>query len=294
MRGVVFALALMLPAVGLAQTPKPLAFDVASVRLSDQKILPVRRFTPGRVELVNVSLDEVVGTAFDIKLRNRLSVPGWLSSVRVEIRAASSLTAPAQVREMLRTLLVERFGLVTHTEQRPFDVHELTVAGGGHKMRQVEALDELAREYVPSSDVARTMDTTSQTIDGPVRSMRLGLGQRVVTDRTMYEVTFLEGSMLRLNASRMSMAELAGRLMLSVGAEHVVDRTGLPGLYQFVVDLPNNPRPSPIQLRDGTVAEPPRLTAAQAVESLGLKLERRRAPVDVIVVDAIERTPREN
>ena len=284
----------MLPVVAAAQTSKPLAFDVASVRLSDQKIPPVRRFTPGRVELVNVSLDEVLQTAFNVKLRNRMSVPGWLSSVRVEIRAASSLTAPAQMREMMRTLLVERFGLVTHTEQRPFDVHELTVASGGHTMREVEALDELAREFAPPSEAARNMDTTSQTIDGPVRSMMLGIGQRVVTDRSMYEVTFLEGSMLRLNAIRMSMAELASRLMLSVGAEQVVDRTGLPGLYQFVVDLPNRPVPFPMPVREGTVAEPPRLTAAQAVESLGLKLERRRAPVDVIIVDAIERTPREN
>jgi uncharacterized protein (TIGR03435 family) len=282
------------PVAVLTQEAKPAAFEVASVRLSTQGIPPVRRFTPGRVELVNVSLDEVVQTAFDVKLRNRMSVPGWLSSVRVEIRAASPLTAPAQVREMLRTLLVERFGLVTHTEQRPFDVHELTVASGGHKMREVEAADDLEKEFADVSKSGPPRDTTSDTIDGPRRSIVSVTGLRTVTNRTMYETTFPEPGALRLTATRMSMQELASQLMLSLGAEQVFDRTGLTGLYQFTIDLPNNPLPFAVPTRDGSIREPSSLSAAKAVETLGLRLERRRTPVDVIVVDKIERTPREN
>jgi uncharacterized protein (TIGR03435 family) len=295
MRRVALACAILLPVVVAAQAPKPLSFEVASVRLSDQKTPPVRRFTPGRVELVNVSLDEVVQTAFDIKLRNRMVVPGWLQTVRVEIRAASPLTAPAQVREMLRTLLVERFGMVTHTEQRPFDVHELTVGSGGHKMREVEAVDDLAKEFTDASRVGSTSDRMADTIEGPRRSMALSTpGMRTVTSRTMYETTFSESGAVRLNAVRMSMRELASQLMLSVGAEQVFDRTGLTGLYQFTIDLPNNPLPFALPTRDGSVREPSSISAAKAVESLGLRLERRRAPVDVVVVDRIERTPKEN
>jgi uncharacterized protein (TIGR03435 family) len=38
----------------------------------------------------------------------------------------------------------------------------------------------------------------------------------------------------------------------------------------------------------------PNLSAAKAVQALGLRLERRRAPIDVIVVDSINRTPTDN
>lgn len=293
--GPAVAVVVALPLTAAAQEVKPLAFEVASVRLADREMPQVRRFSPGRVELVNVSLDEVVQTAFDVKLRNRLSVPGWLSSVRVEIRAASPRTAPSEMREMLRTLLVDRFGMVTRIEQRPFDVHELTVGPGGHRMREVEAVDDLAKEFTDVSSAVPAMNTIADTIDGPRRSMMLSVrGHRTVTSRTMYETTFLEQAVLRLTATRMSMPELAGQLMLSVGAEQVFDRTGLTGLYQFTVDLPNNPLPFAVPTRDGSVREPSSISAAKAVESLGLRLERRRAPVDVIVVDSIERTPKEN
>lgn len=297
MRIVVVAVAMASAAavVALTQEVKPLAFEVASVRPAAQGMPIVRRFSPGRVELVNVSLDEIVQTAFDIKLRNRMSVPGWLASVRVEIRAASPLTAPAQMREMLRTLLIDRFGLVTHTEQRPLDVHDLTVASGGHKMREVEAVDDLAKEFADAARTGFARDTTADTIEGPRRTMMLsGSGMRTVTSRTMYETTFPQSGTVRLNAVRMSMHELASQLMLSVGAEQVFDRTGLTGLYQFTIDLPNNALPFSVPTRDGSVREPSSLSAAKAVESLGLRLERRRAPVDVVVVDKIAREPTEN
>jgi uncharacterized protein (TIGR03435 family) len=247
------------------------------------------------VELVKVSLQEIVLTAFNVDFR-RLSAPGWLANVRFDIRAAAPGATPAQIREMLKTLLIERFGLVTHTEPRPFDVHELVVGSGGHRMREVEAADELTKQFPGMSEMAR--DTTEEAIDGPIRNMVIGIGNRVVTGRSMHERTYADGKIF-LNAVRMSMPELAHNLSILVPGSRVIDRTGLAGLYQFTIELPNEipdmprlPGRSPDALAQ--LGEPTGVSVFKAVEGLGLRLERRRAPLDVVVVDKIAREPTEN
>jgi uncharacterized protein (TIGR03435 family) len=269
---------------------------VASVRLSAPGTRGSQRFTPGRVDLVAQSLRNLLLTAFNIDVP-RLSGPSWLLDVRVDVQATAPGSTPAQVREMLRTLLIERFGLVTHTERRPFEVYELTVGSGGITMREVEAVDELTKKFQSDATTGRQIDTTVETIDGPIRDMLITLGNRRVTARSMYERTFPDGRRVLLKATRMSMPELATTLMFSVGGERVIDRTGLTGLYQFTIELPNDPGrlpPGLITNAQGQSLEPAGLSAVKAVESLGLKLERRRVDFDVVVVDRIERTPKEN
>jgi uncharacterized protein (TIGR03435 family) len=91
----------------------------------------------------------------------------------------------------------------------------------------------------------------------------------------------------RITAERASMAVLAETLARIV--EHpVVDQTGLQGVYSLKLQYtPDNPK------SDGPDAAGPSIYAALQ-EQLGLKLQTQRLPVEVIVVDYVERVPTEN
>jgi uncharacterized protein (TIGR03435 family) len=207
---------------------------------------------------------------------------------------------------MLQRLLSERFGLVVHREPREMEVHELSVSSGGHKMREVEAIDELDKTF-PVNRIAEQFGTAAQmersidTPDGAVRTVRgEDMGATRVNARTMYKITpNPERRTQTLDATRMTMAELA-TVLTDVTGQPVLDKTGLRGLYQFSnVELAVNARilanTRASALRFGfTPPETPNISEAKAVEALGLRLERRRAPIDVIVVDKIERTPTDN
>ena len=100
----------------------------------------------------------------------------------------------------------------------------------------------------------------------------------------------------------MTMAELASILTPNIG-EPVVDGTGLKGIYQFTIALPRDEayrqamRASlPWFAQNSTSAdwEPETDRTLKAVEELGLELQRRRVPVDVLVIDSIQRRPTEN
>jgi uncharacterized protein (TIGR03435 family) len=74
----------------------------------------------------------------------------------------------------------------------------------------------------------------------------------------------------------------------------IIDSTGLNGVYQFNVELPLDARIVSMLIREGKLTDPTGVSPFSAMESLGLKLQRREAPIDVVVVDKLERTPTEN
>jgi uncharacterized protein (TIGR03435 family) len=104
-----------------------------------------------------------------------------------------------------------------------------------------------------------------------------------------------------LNATRMTMAELAPSLWETMDAP-VVDKTGLTGVYQFTLTLPRGAMGERLsrelmqRLRGNPSSSAPTVGVSdvKAIESLGLRLERRRVPLEVVVVDKISRTPTEN
>ena len=234
-----------------------------------------------------------------------LVAPDWTNGWLVEIRAIIPNDATLeQVPEMLHALLVERFGLVTHTETRAMDAYQLLVGADGINMREVEPADELEGKF---DDVLVTSngpaDRTRQTADGPVRTMNAPGVLRRITSRTMYErTTGAAANGTTITATRMTMPELVSILTPNLG-EPVLDRTGLTGIYQFTIQLPRDEavrEPLRALLRyagsSSTSADWPSETdkTMKAVEGLGLKLERRRLPIDVVVVDSIQRQPIEN
>jgi uncharacterized protein (TIGR03435 family) len=135
---------------------------------------------------------------------------------------------------------------------------------------------------------------------------------RIVTAETNYEMKSSNGrGTTTYDATRVRMADLAGMISASIG-KPVIDKTGLTGLYRFQIELPNRPvnaaamveamqRAGVTTNRSGepiTVRTPddvpPGGSATRAVEALGLRLQDRRAPFDVLVVDKLEKIPTPN
>jgi uncharacterized protein (TIGR03435 family) len=276
------AFVLALSAALLAQqapAPHP-AFDVVSIKPSQPgapTLIP--RISPGRVEIYNRTLKELIRTAysrFPFDMRDVVGGPSWIDSERFDIVA--TMERPPQLNGvgilgelsgMLRAVIEQRFGVKTHNEQRQGDVYTLTHARSdrqtGAGLRQVpDTCDAALKELTGAAPPPPRTGPPPCSFGGPP-------GRLIGTGVTMVMVAnVLSGH--------------AGRT--------VVDRTGLAGSFEFELNFdpsssaqaPPGAPPGP-QPRDDS--KPSIFTALQ--EQLGLKLEPTRGPVDVLVVDSAER-----
>ena len=90
---------------------------------------------------------------------------------------------------------------------------------------------------------------------------------------------------------------LTDMLTSLAGGMPVVDKTGLKGTFQVVLDIPMTAmNPAGAGAAAGAASEPESRTAAMfhVVQKMGLKLEQRKIPLETIVVDHIEKTTTEN
>lgn len=140
---------------------------------------------------------------------------------------------------------------------------------------------------------------TAESLEGRVRVVVTNRGRVTITERSMYEVIRTDRGTQEIDATRITMAELAE--MLSFVADRtVVDKTGLTGLYRFRIELPPfsfgvvRP-PEAFKGNEQSLIEAPTgVLAFKAVETIGLTLEPRRSLQNTVVVDRIERVPTDN
>jgi uncharacterized protein (TIGR03435 family) len=231
-------------------------FEVASVKRSASNA-PGFTLTPvgGRFVATNVPLRFLVMAAFGIPEYRLDGGPGWINSERYDIQA----TPTSQWPQRLRALLVDRFKLTTHTERRSMQGFALVLARSdgrlGERLRRSDARCE-----------------TSQTPAEP----------RPFNPTTLPPCGQAVGSDHSLRMNTLPFASFANELTQRVGAP-VEDRTGLAG--NFVIELdwaPNRPGAA-APGDDGVVL----FTALQ--EQLGLRLQRERVDVEVVVIDRVER-----
>lgn len=279
-----------------AQVDQARTFDVASVRLTvPTRTPPSRLVTNTRVDLTDVSLYVLLSRAFQIDQPSRLSAPDWLNGVRVDIHATLPEGSTRQhVPDMLKALLNTRFGLRTHVEPRLTDVYELVVNSGGITVQEVSVVDEIDKVFPPDpSAKPPVLDRTTESLGGRMRSIFTGRGLIIITERSMYERIRTERGTDEIDATRVTMADLAAMLSFTVDRP-VVDRTGLTGSYRFRIELPSPNFRIPNLFGVPATTEPDVVSPFKAVEKLGLRLEPRRALLDTVVVDAINRVPTEN
>src|SRR5271157_4083933 len=207
-----------------------------------------------------------------------------------------------QVPQMLQALLAERFKLVIHRDTKEHNVYALVVAKGGPKIAQTP-------EPAPAADGAAAPNpaitgsnslTISQSKGGAAEvSDGAGLRQKMTPSA--------DGKSVRFEISKASMALLAEGLSPLVDRP-IVDMTELKGNYDVAFEvsmqeLMNAARAAGAavpQAAPGASASPadaasdPGGSIFTAIQSLGLKLEPRKAPLLMIVVDKAEKMPTDN
>ncbi|HYW48468.1 MAG TPA: TIGR03435 family protein [Bryobacteraceae bacterium] len=239
------------------QAAAPLSFDVAEVKMnkSGARGEAFDLLPGGQLSVRNVTMKQIIAGAYNVGDYAISGGPGWLDSDRFDIVAkAAPGTSEDNLRLMAQTLLADRLKLAVHRDQKTMSVYALVVAKRGSKLQ-------------PSPGGSGEADCN-------------GRGGR-------------------LTCTRMSMADLAEALPRMAPRYidmPVVDLTELKGVYDFTLEW------SPLGGRGGAgrgtdapaTADAPPSTIFDAVQDLGLKLEGRKHPVTIIVIDHIERIPAEN
>jgi uncharacterized protein (TIGR03435 family) len=250
---VVFVLCCFTVAVA-AQEPAAPAFEVASVKPNTSVIEGSIGPRPGGYAAMNIPLRLLIIRAYELRSFQVVGGPSWIDGERFDVTArAAEGTPPNQVFPMLRTLLAERFKLVAHTEKREQPVYALVTARADRR---------LGPNLKPS-----TLNCSGQ----PDQSERCAVGGSFT------------GSGGTLKGVGQPLAVLATHVSTAVD-RIVQDRTGLAGAFDFELAWSGG------GLKTATSAPsdlPSLFTAMQ--ELLGLKLEPSRGPVDVLVIDSVER-----
>jgi uncharacterized protein (TIGR03435 family) len=242
----------------LAQTPqRPLAFDVTSVTPNTSGAQGgSSRVWPGRYVGVNVTLRRVMGLAY-LPVQEFVGGPGWINTERFDIEGkAEGTPTQEQMREMLRSLLADRFTLVVHRETRPMPAYALTLARADGRLGP-----ELRRAAPCTAEPA----AVPQSSPGP-RCGGFAIGN---------------GSM---KGTGVTMTQLAVELPSTTEGRYVVDRTGLSGSFDVSLTWSADALGP-----DAPPADSAASIFAAIQEQLGLKLESITAPIEVIVVDKAER-----
>jgi uncharacterized protein (TIGR03435 family) len=270
-----------LTASGQATTGTP-EFEVASVKPADKQARdqfrnvpgPVAEMMgfeggpgtkdPGRIFYHGVSLKMVLARAYNMR-PEQISGPSWLGSERYTIEAKLPPGTDAEgLRSMLQKLLIERFQLSVHKEVKDTPVYRLKVAKNGPKLEparavpQYETDDERQDALMKRVEAMRAATKANQEkgIRTPGRSFGLA---RATTGK------FAE--------------TLAGHL-----DRPVKDMTQLEGEYSF--RLAYDP--------DGGMREDGLSIFTAIQEQLGLRLEAGNEPIELLVIDKVEKVPVSN
>ena len=235
----------------LAQPAGAPHFDVASVKPSEERGMMYVRPLPGGRLVVNAPARLMLMNAYGVQFSQLAGAPDWLNSETwsVDARAGGNPTRD-QMMLMLRSLLEERYHLKAHHESREMPVYALTVAKNGPKL-------PAPKDGACATPVAGQPEPTAP----PCGRVRISMSPQGV---------LMEGGSAAIS-------EITRVLAIAL-SRPVVDRTALSGTYDIHLQF----------TEDAADASSTGIfTAVQ--EQLGLKLESARAPIDVLVIDHIER-----
>jgi uncharacterized protein (TIGR03435 family) len=266
----------------VAQEGRP-AFEVASVK-PGRPLGPLgKRYEasggpgsddPGLYACHNCPLTMFIMRAYGLNAAHPFSAPPWMDDQRFDLQAKMPAdTTQEQFSLMMRDLLEERFKLVVHHEQRETPVYYLVIAKNGPKFKEsapYDAANEPPAAIGPSQPLRRDKD-----------------GIPVIPPGSGIEIAMANGhSRLRLDKeTTLRFAELIGGPL----QRPVIDATGLKGKYDFMLSwVPELPRGAAADSNSGPTLQ----DAIQA--QLGLRLESKKAMVDVLVIDRAEKVPTGN
>jgi len=262
------AVLLVLPAAAQTNVPRP-AFEAATVKPNPNCTggrggggsgMPA----PGRLNATCLAARDLIQIAYgmfaDGETQNphRPQVfdgPAWIDSETFDIVAKAEDNAPVarMYGPMMQLLLEDRFALKIHKETRQLPVYALTIPKNGAK------LPATAEGSCTPLDLSHP---------APAGAIICGWGS----------VRMVKGNMV-IDSHGSTVAKFAGSLVETLNRP-VIDRTDLTGLFDIHLEFAADNAPP-----DATGASI--FTAVQ--DQLGLKLTSEKGPVEVLVIDHIER-----
>jgi len=266
------------------------AFEVATIKPAapfDPKVFGPH-ISATRATYTYLTLRNLIEEAYQVK-PPQVAGPKLIDSEHYDIVATiPEGAAKADADKMLQALLKERFKLVFHIENREQQVYALVVGKNGAKLKPSPPDSPESDPDAPLKPGESYIgNTKTKIVKNPDGSSTMDMGKR---GTVTYRVD-MESNTRHEERSKMTMAELVVMLPIYMGAGAyekytVVDETGLKGNYQVAMDYPMPGRPA----SDDSASDPEGAGAlTRSLDALGLKLELRKVPTDVYVIDHVEK-----
>jgi len=238
-------------------------FDLAALKPSKQAGLgSAFRVRGRRFEARNATLNDLICFAYEIHPSQVIGIPGWAEVSRFDLTAWSDDQGPSNEtlwRGMLQQYLSDQYRLSFHRETQEASVYVLTASPAGPRL-------------TPSQGDPNGL---------PGFAVTLGALNAAYTN---------QGSLAATNANMMDFAAAMQRLVLEYP---VVDQTGITGRFNFALKWTpsitqfRNVRATGPELTENGPRFPDLFTAIQ--EQTGLRLDVTREPLDVLIIDRVER-----
>jgi uncharacterized protein (TIGR03435 family) len=268
----------------------PSEFEVATIKPfalpgAGGFTIGIRMQPGGRVDISGLTLKQLVQQAWGVPADSMINAPKWMDTDRYQIVAKMPANGPLPapnapvdidaVGPMLQALLVDRFKLAAHLEDRPLTAYTLTAP-----KPKLKKADPATR--------ARWSDQNAPII------FNGGSGGSMPSRTIKFQ--------------NMNMGQLAEKLQFLAAAyihAPVADATGLEGGYDFSLTFsPIAPEQLATLLARTPNAAGGANNAADPIggvslfeavdKQLGLKLVEQKRPVSVLVIDHIEQQPADN
>ena len=233
---------------------EPPKYEVASIKpnTGNDFRFAFRIQPDGSLAATGITLKRLMMTAYNAQGFRIVGGPDWVASSRWDLQAKPNrVTSPDEVRQMLRTLLEDRFRLASHAETRKMPVYELGVDRKGSKLPRVKESEAKPVVRVATGSIQLTKATPATFAS----QLSYALGQPVI-DKT----------------------GLSGEFDFALEWTPETGEDGGP----TTAGLPPGAKVQPASTPDG----PSIFTAIP--EQLGLRLKSARGPVEVTVIDAAQ------
>jgi uncharacterized protein (TIGR03435 family) len=233
-------------------------FEVATIKPSDPNHTGwgIGINPSGMINTLNTTLADLIKFCYDLHPKQVVNAPSWFDSEKFDVSAKPDQPGMAslpQMKAMMQQLIVDRFGLKFHDDKREMQAYAITVSKGGAKIKK----EETAKLPLPGFG---------------------GMPQR------------------GFNIHNATIAEFGSVLQAQFMDLPVVDQTGLGDTrYTFVLKFtpdagmrPFGGAAPPAQAATPEADAPPDLYAAME-QQLGLRIQKARTNVPVMVIDKVDK-----
>jgi len=277
-----------------SQSPGHPEFEVASIRpsasIDDQggQVNIAVHIDGAQVRFISFSLRDYLARAYGTSAA-MVSGPDWTAAERFDILATFPAgSTPSQFPEMLQALLADRFRVKFHKEKKELPAYALLTGKGALKLKESPP-DSAADQDEPKGNVSLAANGSAAGV-----GVNFGRGTSYSLANDRFEVTKMTMTLLATSLTRFA-------------DRPIVDMTGLTAKYDFTIRLTPEDYQAMLMraaLNTGMTLPPAALRSlsenspaeglSDALQQVGLKLESRKAPLDVIVIDDALKTPTPN